>query len=59
MPTNKNVQLRYQISDCCFSDFRRKYEIDDLLDAVNDKLYDLFGECRRERSFVVDKGLIK
>ena len=44
MPTNKNAQLRYQVLDRCFSDFSRKYEIDDLLEAVNDKLYDLFGD---------------
>lgn len=43
MPTNKNAQLRYQILDRCFSDFRRKYEIEDLLDKVNEALYDLYG----------------
>ena len=32
MPTNKNAQLRYQILDRCFSDFSRKYEIQDLVD---------------------------
>lgn len=43
MPTNKNAQLRYQILDRCFSDFHRKYEIEDLLDKVNEALYDLYG----------------
>ena len=43
MPTNKNAQLRYQILDRCFSDFSRKYEIQDLVDRVNDALYDLYG----------------
>jgi len=43
MPTNKNAQLRYQILDRCFSDFTRKYEIQDLVDKVNDALYDLYG----------------
>jgi len=43
MPTNKNAQLRYQILDRCFSDFSRKYEIEDLLDKVNEALYDLYG----------------
>ena len=43
MPTNKNAQLRYQILDRCFSDFSRKYEIQDLVDIVNDALYDLYG----------------
>lgn len=44
MPTNKNAQLRYQILDRCFSDFKKKYSIDDLLDEVNDTLYDMYGE---------------
>lgn len=44
MPTNKNAQLRYQVLDRCFSDFNRRYEIDDLLDEVNEKLYELFGD---------------
>ena len=35
--------LRYQVLDRCFSDFKRKYEIDDLLEQVNDTLYDLYG----------------
>lgn len=43
MPTNKNAQLRYQILDRCFSDFTRKYEIHNLVDKVNDVLYDLYG----------------
>lgn len=43
MPTNKNAQLRYQILDRCFSDFKHKYTIKDLIDKVNDALYDLTG----------------
>ncbi|MCR4765340.1 MAG: WYL domain-containing protein [Bacteroidaceae bacterium] len=43
MPTNKNALLRYQILDRCFSDFNRKYEIQDLVDKVNDALSDLYG----------------
>lgn len=43
MPTNKNAQLRYKILDRCFSDFSRKYEIDDLLQIVNEVLYDVEG----------------
>lgn len=43
MPTNKKALLRYQILDRCFSDFNKKYEIDDLLDKVNETLYDLYG----------------
>lgn len=43
MPTNKNAQLRYQILDRCFSDFKHKYTIKDLIDKVNDAIYDLTG----------------
>ena len=43
MATNKNAQLRYQILDRCFSNFHRRYEIDDLLDEVNEQLDDMFG----------------
>ena len=43
MPTNKNAQLRYQILDRCFYDFSRKYEIEDLVNKVNEALDDLYG----------------
>ena len=43
MPTNKNAQLRYQILDRCFSDFKHKYTFEDLREKVNDALYDLTG----------------
>lgn len=43
MATNKNAQLRYQVLDRCFSDFRYKYTIDELIDKVNDRLLDLYG----------------
>lgn len=44
MPINKNAQLRYEILDRCFSNFGRKYDIDDLMDAVNERLRDLIGK---------------
>ena len=43
MSANKNAQLRYQILDRCFSNFRQRYTIDDLVEEVNEKLYDLNG----------------
>ena len=43
MPTNKNAQLRYQILDRCFRDFKHKYTFEDLKEKVNDALYDLTG----------------
>lgn len=49
MPTNKNAQLRYQILDRCFSNIHIKYEIQDLLEEVNEKLLDLNGKGISER----------
>ena len=43
MATKKNAQLRYQILDRCFSNFQKRYEINDLLDEVNEQLFDIFG----------------
>jgi predicted DNA-binding transcriptional regulator YafY len=43
MATNKNAQLRYQILDRCFSNFQKRYEIDDLLNEVNEQLLDIYG----------------
>lgn len=44
MPTNKNALLRYKILDRCFSDFRHRYTIEELVDEVNDSLYDMTGK---------------
>lgn len=44
MPVNKNAQFRYQILDRCFSDFRHKYDIEELLEKVNDHLADVCGD---------------
>lgn len=43
MPVNKNAQFRYQILDRCFSDYRHKYDFDDLLEKVNEHLADIRG----------------
>lgn len=43
MPRSKNAEHRFLILDRCFSDFHRKYSIDDLLEEVNEKLYDANG----------------
>lgn len=43
MPKNKNAEYRFQVLDRCFSDFQHKYNIEDLLEIVNDKLYDANG----------------
>ena len=43
MPINKNALLRYQILDRCFSDRHHRYEIEDLVDKVNEALLDMYG----------------
>ena len=43
MATNKNAQLRYQILDRCFSNFQKRYEIEDLRYEVNEQLRDIFN----------------
>ncbi len=43
MPINKNALLRYQILDRCFSDRHHYYDIDDLVDKVNEAFIDLYG----------------
>jgi len=40
MATNKNAILRYNILDKCFSNFQRRYYFDDLIDAVNEAIWD-------------------
>lgn len=61
MSANKNAQLRYQILDRCFSNFRRKYTIDDLVEDVNEKLYDIYGievslrQIREDIKFMRDR----
>lgn len=43
MPKNKDAEYRFMVLDRCFSDFRHKYNIEELLEKVNDKLYDANG----------------
>ena len=54
MPINKNALLRYQILDRCFSDRHRRYEIEDLVDKVNDALFDLYGKTVSLRQIRAD-----
>ena len=39
MATNKNAVLRYNTLDRCFSNFQRRYYFEDLIDAVNQALW--------------------
>ena len=43
MPKNKNAEHRFLIPDRCLCNFRHKYTIDDLLEEVNNQLYDANG----------------
>lgn len=43
MPQNKNAVIRYQTLDRCFSDFRHRYFIDDLIDACAEALIEYTG----------------
>ena len=43
MATNKHAQIRYHALDKCFSNFSRRYYIEDLIAACNAALYDFTG----------------
>ncbi len=61
MATNKNAQLRYQILDRCFSNFKKQYTIDDLKEEVNEHLKDIFNtkvgtrQIREDIKFMRDR----
>ena len=55
MATNKNAVLRYKILDSCFSNFYKKYFIDDLIKICSEKLSDHFGyEVSVSRRTILD-----
>lgn len=43
MATNKHAMIRYQALDKCFSNWQRRFNIDALVDACNDALYQFAG----------------
>ncbi len=43
MPVNRNALIRYRTIDKCLQNRRRKWTIDDLLDACSDALYEYEG----------------
>lgn len=45
MATNKHAVIRYQALDKCFSNFGRRFYIDDLIEACNDAIYDFTGKA--------------
>lgn len=44
MASNKHAQVRYKVLDDCFSNFRRKFYFNDLLERCNVALRELYGE---------------
>lgn len=54
MATNKHAQIRYTILDRCFSNFNRLYDYDDLLNEVNQELYELGTEGVKLRQLQYD-----
>lgn len=43
MATNKHATIRYHALNLCFSNFGRKYFIDDLINASNKAIFDHAG----------------
>ena len=43
MASNKHAQVRYKVLDDCFSNFRRKFYINDLLERCNEALREIYG----------------
>ena len=43
MATNKHAVIRYQALDKCFSNFGRRFYINDLIDKCNEAIYDFTG----------------
>lgn len=44
MASNKHAQIRYKVLDDCFSNFRRKFYFNDLLERCNEALREIYGE---------------
>lgn len=43
MASNKHAQIRYKVLDDCFSNFRRKFYFNDLIERCNEALRELYG----------------
>ncbi len=44
MASNKHAQIRYKVLDDCFSNFRRKFYFNDLMERCNEALRELYGD---------------
>lgn len=54
MPKNKNATIRYRVLDRCFRNRRRKFFIDDLVEACNEELIAYDGSSVRKRQVQQD-----
>lgn len=54
MPKNKNAVIRYRILDKCFRNQRKRYFIEDLVDACNDELRGFDGSSVSKRQVQED-----
>ena len=54
MPRNKNAVIRYRALDKCFSDFRHRYYIEDLIEACGNAIYEYNGEQKISRRQVYE-----
>lgn len=54
MRNHNNAYIRYRALDACFRNYRKRYYIDDLLEAVNDVLYNYNGTSIEQRQLYKD-----
>lgn len=59
MPVNKNALLRYRILDRCFSDRHHYYDIEELVDKVNEAFLDMYGKTVSLRQIRADISYMK
>lgn len=59
MPVNKNALLRYRILDRCFSDRHHYYDIEDLVNKVNETFLDMYGKTVSFRQIRADLSYMK
>ena len=57
MSTNKHATIRYQALDRCFSNFGKRYFIDDLVDKCNDAIVEYDDNCEGVEKRIVYKDI--
>ena len=59
MPDNKNFACRIEIIDECLRNRFRKWTLQNLIDAVNDKLMERYGKTAGKRTIQDDLKFMK